>query len=217
MSDRVLPFYVVCDESYSMADHLDLLNDCLDDVYRVVRTDSALAGRARLGMIGFSREARVVAPLSWRPERIARPGLRGGAETNFGAVFTTLRETIERDVERLRAESCSIDRPAVFFLSDGQPTDHADWPTAHARLLDENWPARPRMIAFGIGDADRTTMRRIGTHRAYLSRTGVTPRRVIREFAKTLTSSLILSGATAGGLHVPAQVVGFTSLEPTSA
>ncbi|MGW5718966.1 vWA domain-containing protein [Amycolatopsis sp. NPDC003865] len=217
MPDRVLPFYVVCDESYSMADHLDLLNDCLDDVYRVVRTDPALAGRARLGMIGFSREARVVAPLSWRPERVDKPRLRGGAETNFKAVFTTLRTTIERDVERLQTESCSVYRPAVFFLSDGQPTDHADWPAAHARLVDESWPARPRMIAFGIGDADRTTMSRIGTHRAYLSRTGVTPRRVIREFARTLTSSLILSGAATGELHVPAQVTGYTTLEPTPA
>ncbi|MEV7042125.1 VWA domain-containing protein [Amycolatopsis sp. NPDC051061] len=216
MSDRILPFYVVCDESYSMADHLDLLNDSLDDVYRIVRTDPALAGRARLGMIGFSREARIVAPLSQRAERIGKPGLQGGAETNFGAVFTTLRETIERDVERLRAESCSVYRPAVFFLSDGQPTDHADWPAAHARLVDRDWPARPRMIAFGIGDADRATMSQIGTYRAYLSRTGVTPRRVIREFAKTLASSLLLSGTAGDDLHVPAQVSGFTAVERTS-
>jgi uncharacterized protein YegL len=216
MSDRILPFYVVCDESYSMADHLDQLNDSLDDVYGVVRTDPALAGRARLGLIGFSREARVVAPLSQEAERIGKPGLRGGAETNFGAVFTTLRSTIEQDVERLRAESRSIYRPAVFFLSDGQPTDHEDWPAAHARLVDKSWPARPRMIAFGIGDADRATMSQIGTYRAYLSRTGVTPRRVIREFAKTLASSLILSGTAGDDLYVPPQVPGFTPLQRTS-
>ena len=33
MPEEILPFYVVCDQSYSMADHLDALNDGLAQLH----------------------------------------------------------------------------------------------------------------------------------------------------------------------------------------
>jgi uncharacterized protein YegL len=102
-----------------------------------------------------------------------------------------LYKTIQDDLAELKTNSCTVYRPVVFFLSDGQPTDPTRWPAAHARLVNPNWPARPNIISFGIGDADPTTMAQIGTFRAFIGQTGVTPRAAVREFVKTLAHSII--------------------------
>ena len=167
MPDRVLPFYVVCDESYSMADHLGVLNAGLRELRRCVVADPVLRGRARFCLIGFAEDARVVVPLARLDEFPDVTGLTARAATNFGRVFTTLRQIIERDVRELRTRACEVYQPAVFFLSDGQPTDPAVWQDAYARLVDPGWPSRPKVVAFGIGDADAATIGVIGEFKAF--------------------------------------------------
>ncbi|MFE0027263.1 hypothetical protein [Amycolatopsis sp. NPDC059021] len=212
MPDRILPCYVVCDESSSMADHLADVGTGLRALHGALLADPLVAGTARLCVIGFSETARIVTPLSAPDGEPAWRGPGSGTETNFGVVFSLLRETIQRDVEVLQAESCVVYRPVVFFLSDGQPTDPGLWPAAHARLADRAWPARPRIVAFGIGDADRATIGRIGTHRAYLSTGEASPREAVRVFASTLTSTVVAAGRS-GDVDLPRQVTGFTALE----
>ncbi|MFD9893246.1 hypothetical protein ACFWY9_28200 [Amycolatopsis sp. NPDC059027] len=215
MPDRILPCYVVCDESSSMADHLEDVGTGLRALRGALLTDPVVAGTARLCVIGFSGTARIVTPLSAPDGEPAWRGPGTGTETNFGVVFSLLRETIQRDVEVLQAECCVVYRPVVFFLSDGQPTDADAWPAAHARLADRAWPARPRIVAFGVGDADRATIGRIGTHRAYLSTGEASQREAVRAFASTLTSTVVAAGRS-GDVDLPRQVTGFTALETGS-
>jgi uncharacterized protein YegL len=54
-SEHVLPFYVVCDVSFSMTDHLDALNAALLELHRAVGTDPVVADRTRFCLIGFWR------------------------------------------------------------------------------------------------------------------------------------------------------------------
>lgn len=210
MPERVLPCYVVFDESCSMADHMDSLNTGLRELTGTLLDDPAIAGRTRLCVIGFSETARIVTPLSAPGTTARQRGRATGTETNFGAAFAVLRDTIERDVEALRTASCAVHQPVVFFLSDGQPTDDA-WPTALDGLLDPGWPARPRIVAFGIGDADMTTIARIGTHGAYLSTGDLTPHDTVREFTAALAGSVVTSDPN--DVTVPRQVSGFTALK----
>jgi uncharacterized protein YegL len=210
MPERVLPCYVVFDESCSMADHMDSLNTGLRELTGTLLGEPAIAGRTRLCVIGFSMTARVLTPLSAPGTSTGQRGRATGTETNFGAAFAMLRDTIQRDVEALRTASCSVHQPVVFFLSDGQPTDAA-WPAALAGLQDPDWPARPRIVAFGIGDADMTTIARIGTHGAYLSTGDLTPHDTVREFTAALAGSRVTSESD--DLTVPRQVSGFTALE----
>lgn len=217
MSEHVLPFYVVCDESYSMADHLDTLNAELRGLHHAVMTDHQVAARSWLCLIGFSRTARVLTPLSRLAELTEITGLTAGAATNYSAAFALLRDTIESDVDVLNSQAHTVYRPVVFFLSDGQPTDPASWRAAHARLVDRSWPARPHIIAFGIGDADPRTIRVVGTFKAFMSQDGMTPGKAIREFASTLTSSIVMSGRSTAqaqemGPHIPEQASGFTPI-----
>ncbi len=218
MRDQVLPFYVVCDESYSMADHIDALNQGLRELHRAVGTDPVVAHSTRFCLIGFSSEATVLLPLSRLSEITEITGLSAKGSTNFADVFALLRTTITADVAALKAEAHRVLRPTVFFLSDGQPADPATWPAAHARLTDPTWSARPNVIAFGLGDADAATTRRIGTFRAFMSSSGVSPAAALHEFARALTRSVVQSSTWPGPdaevvLRVPERVSGFTVVE----
>ncbi|MPZ80022.1 MAG: hypothetical protein GEV28_06320 [Actinophytocola sp.] len=217
MPEQILPFYVVCDQSYSMADHLDALNDGLADLHNAVGTDPVVADKTRFCLIGFSGTAEILQPLCRLSDVVSLVGLTTQAATSFGAVFTLLRETIERDVDMLKADAHRVYRPAVFFLSDGHPTDPTSWQAAYERLVDPGWSARPNIISFGIGDADAPTIGRIGTFQAYMSQGGVSPAAALHTFARALTMSVVSSGrVTADGdlvLRVPQRVAGFTALQ----
>ncbi|MGH3881086.1 MAG: vWA domain-containing protein [Actinophytocola sp.] len=217
MPEQILPFYVVCDQSYSMTDHLDALNDGLAQLHRAVGTDPVVADKTRFCLIGFSGTAEVLQPLCRLSDVLEIVGLTTQAGTSFGEAFTLLRDTIENDVELLRADAHRVYRPAVFFLSDGHPTDPATWPAAYERLVAPDWPPRPNIISFGIGDADATTIGRIGTFQAFMSQGGVGPTAALHGFVRALTTSVVRSGGIAqeGGLllQLPEQVTGFTALQ----
>ena len=213
MPEQILPFYVVCDQSYSMADHLDALNDGLAQLHAAVGTDPVVADKTRFCLIGFSGEAEVLQPLCRASDVVGLTDLTTQAATSFGEAFTLLRDTIENDVDELKSRGDQVYRPAVFFLSDGHPTDHQTWPAAYERLIDPDWPARPNIISFGIGDADAGTIGRIGTFQAFMSQGGTTPAAALHNFARALTTSVVRSqddGQVA--LRVPARIDGFTAL-----
>lgn len=173
MGSDVLPCYVVCDVSLSMTDHLADLNAGLREFRGAVHADATIAGVLRCSVVGFAETPRVLQPLHPAARIADLPEPEPCAGTNFGPAFTLLREAIERDVRILKSGRRRVHRPLVFFLSDGQPTDPVTWPAAFAALTDPLWSARPNVIAFGVGDADRDTLARIGTFRTFLGRDGV--------------------------------------------
>lgn len=171
MRNGIVPFYVVCDESYSMADHVVPMNAVLCELRGRILADPVLVETARLCVIGFSDSARVVVPLRRTDESTETIGEMASAATNFAEVFALLRDTIERDIASLVADSYQVHRPTVIFLSDGQATDPAVWSAAYQRLIDPSWAARPRIVALALGDADIATIRRISTVTSPVSRT----------------------------------------------
>ena len=170
MGSDVLPCYVVCDVSLSMADHIDELNTGLREFRGAVH---AVTDRVLCSVIGFGEEPHVVQPLYSMDELDALPPPGASAGTNFGPVFTFLRSVIDADAALLEKHRVRVHRPVVFFLSDGQPTDPVTWPSAFESLTDPAWPRRPRVVTFGVGDADEEALGRIGTFRTYLGRDGV--------------------------------------------
>lgn len=217
MSEQVLPFYVVCDESYSMEPYIDDLNRYLEELHGAVGTDPVVSDKTRFCVIAFSGTAEVLLPLSELSEREEMPGLTAKSATSYLAAFDLLRDTIERDVAMLKGDDHKVYRPAVFFLSDGQPTDGNDWALSHQRLTDPSWGLRPNIVAFGIGEADAAIIRRVGTFKAFIVKEGVNPTSALHEFAKALTKSIVKSGTSVaeGGpvtLQVPERIEGFTEL-----
>ena len=207
MRARILPFYLVCDESYSMSDHLDVVRDSLREVCAAVCADPTARRHTRLCVIGFSSDARVITPLSHRWDEPADFAFQPHGGTNFAAAFLVLRRTISSDVAELLDNGHEVLRPVVFFLSDGQPTDPVAWQRAHARLTDPAWAARPRIVAFGVGDADVRTIGRVGTFKAYLGNGAAGTGQALRQCVRALATTMVRTGAT-----VPVRLDGFTEL-----
>ncbi|MCR6484093.1 hypothetical protein M8542_14825 [Amycolatopsis sp. OK19-0408] len=173
MGSDVLPCYVACDVSLSMADHIDELNHGLREFRGAVHADASIADRVLCSLVGFGDKPYVVHGLYLTGEVTDLPAPGPCAGTNFGPLFPFLRDVIEEDVRLLATHRVRVLRPMVFFLSDGQPTDPVTWPAAFAALTDPRWRLRPRVVTFGVGDADEDALGRIGTFRTYLGRDGI--------------------------------------------
>ncbi|MGW5089044.1 vWA domain-containing protein [Streptomyces coelicoflavus] len=215
---QLLPFYMVCDESGSMAGGgVDAINAALPDLHQEISTNPSVADKTRFALIGFSTQASVLQPLADLSELTQLPSLSAGGVTSFGAAFRLLKDTIEKDVAALKADGHDVYRPVVFFLSDGIPTDEG-WRTELKEL--NAFRYAPKIIAFGISDADAATITEVANFKAFLEQNdSISPAVALREFASSLTRSIVRSATSMsaqGGdgfqLQVDEQVPGFTSL-----
>lgn len=94
----------------------------------------------------------------------------------------------------LKAQGHEVYRPVAFFLSDGIPTDE-DWPIAHRELLNSRYA--PKIIAFGIGDAEAQIIGQVANFRAFIQKdNSVSPAQALREFASSLTRSIVRSASS---------------------
>lgn len=193
---NVLPFYLVCDESYSMhGENLDTVNQTLVQLHYEIGVHPVVCDKTRFGVIGFSDTAEVTQPLADMSEITQLPQLTARGVTSYAAAFKTLKGEIETNVAMLKAEGHRVFRPCVFFLSDGMPTDPMDvWICALQELVAEDNPLRPNILAFGIGDADEDVIAQVGHTRAFAVQPGISPVTALKEFARALTQSIIASG-----------------------
>ncbi|WP_083958286.1 vWA domain-containing protein [Herbidospora mongoliensis] len=218
MSEQVLPFYLVCDESSSMdGPPIDAINQALPELHQEIGGNPVVADKTRFSLISFNHEAQVLLPLSDLSELTQVPGLTASGGTNYQSVFELLRDTITRDVAALKADGHQVLRPAVFFLTDGQPNDNAKWPAAYQRVVDPAWGPRPNILAFGFGQADHATIQHVATVRGFVADGTMGPAGALREFAQSLIRSIVHSGTSAGPgggmtLAMPDKVPGFTTI-----
>lgn len=220
MSQQVLPFYLVCDESASMAgEPVAAVNQSLPDIHYAITSQPAIADKTRFGLIGFAESAHVLLELTQLNKITDMPGLTAGGKTNYGSAFSRVRSTIRKDVKRLKDEGARVFRPTVFFLSDGMPTD-TGWEAEHGALTDPGWDARPNILAFGFGLAELAVMRKVATVRAFMANGEISPADALAEFARTLIRSMIMTSrqpvrlGEQPDLVPPDQVRGFTAYRP---
>ena len=213
---QVLPFYLVCDESGSMfGEPVKAINDSLPELHAEIGSNPTVSDKTKFCFISFNHQAQVLLPLSDLSTVSSIPGLQADGGTDYSSAFDLLYDTITNDVAQLKANQDQVHRPAVFFLSDGQPGD--DWKASYERLTDKNWPLHPNILAFGFGDVDASTLQKVATVRAFIADGTMGPGAALREFAKSLTQSIVNSGSNAtssGGLtlSVPENAPGFTAL-----
>jgi len=217
MGEQVLPFYLVCDESYSMqGEPLDAINQELPNIYHEIASNPVVADKTRLGIIGFSAGAEVLLPLADLNEVQSLVQLTPRGATNYGAAFSLLRATIEQDIRDLKQAGHTPFRPTVFFLTDGQPTD--DWYAAHQKLISPDFRARPTILAFGFGDVQPATLRQVATFRAFIADGDLSPAQALREFARQLLNSVVQSAVASASssngalMAFPEQAKGYTVL-----
>lgn len=213
----VLPFYVVVDVSYSMTQvppggdgvaPLATLNTVVPALKDALDQNPILGDKVRFSLIDFSDDAQTQIPLCdlMNVDNSDIPTLAARAGTSYAAAFTTLRQRIDADTRQLKADGNKVHRPAVFFLTDGEPTDQdGAWQRAFAELTDPSFTARPNVIPFGVGLATKALLDQLvhpaGRMRSFVAREGADPADAIRSMAELLIGSIIASAnsVTTGG------------------
>jgi len=194
---NLLPVYVLADESFSMADYAQDLNRGLASLHETLRAEPMIAAKMRLSILGFSDGVEVRLPLADLRDIEGIPRLRIRNNTNYQAVFEDLLTRIPHDVGMLKTSGYLVHRPAVFFLSDGQPNDDSDWLEPRERLTNKMiTPAAPNIIAFGIGDVLAETILQVATDEkfAFAAMPGTNIGNAIAKFFVALTQSIVQSG-----------------------
>jgi uncharacterized protein YegL len=201
---QLLPVYVVLDESDSMRPNIDELNQGLRSLHSALLLEPMAAAKVRMTILGFSNT--VIARLRRADLRtIDRfEPVRTRADTQYGEVFADLLVRIPSDVALLRQEGYAVHRPAVFFLSDGQPTDEPSWRSAHAKLVDRRRiAAAPKIIACGIGAAQPSTILAVATSSqfAFVTIPGAAIGPAVARFCAALVRSLVQSATSMQTAH----------------
>jgi uncharacterized protein YegL len=202
----LLPVYLVCDLSSSMGSdgRATALDGALLALRDAVWLNPVVSDVARIGVIGFGTDARVLLPLCDVALIDELPALRPGGLTSYAAAFTLLRATIERDIAQLRGDTYQVWRPLVFFISDGEPTDSAaDWRAARDTLVASDFAGRPDIVAFAVGEASPATMATVATSRCFAARTVDGVRQAITGIGDLVIRSVVASSVS-GAVTVPA-------------
>jgi uncharacterized protein YegL len=199
---NLLPVYVLADESYSMFGHAGQLNGGLASLYETVRAEPMIAAKVRLCVLGFSDDVAVRLPLADLRSANALPQMTIRSGTNYHAAFADLLTRIPGNVDDLKDAGYLVHRPAVFFLSDGQPNPdgaNENWVAARHRLTDRaHNPAAPNIISFGIGDVTPQTILDVATapEFAFIAPDDADVGGSIAKFFVALTASIVQSGSS---------------------
>jgi uncharacterized protein YegL len=191
----ILPIYFIADESGSMSDYIETLNDSLVNAIDALQQEPFAVSKVRLSVIGFGSSARTYMPLTEILEIETVPRFSVNGSTSYSSAFRELKNRLPDDIKRLKAGSYLVNRPCVFFLTDGAP-DSDGWESVHADITDRSYPYRPNILAFGIGSAVPDTIRRVATNEkyAFIVATTTSTGEAIAQFSISLSKSLIGSG-----------------------
>jgi uncharacterized protein YegL len=190
----ILLVYFVADESASMKPNIGELNQGLVELHAALQRQPFAASKVRFSIIGFSNTAfTYLEPCDLR-RLTGMPELTPQGLTSYSAAFNELTYRITVDIPSLKGQGFRVHRPAVFFLTDGQPNEHEDWRTVRDSLLAH--PTAPNILSFGIGDADASVVRELATNDqyAFMSARGWDTGEALTEFLTSLTQSVISSG-----------------------
>jgi uncharacterized protein YegL len=161
----VMPFYLICDVSYSMLNDMAALNDCLQRLRRAIVAKPVVDDVAHICIMTFSDTAKVVMPLGQMSEhQVPTLSVEGG--TNYGAAFRELANTIKRDADLLKQQGYKIYRPCAFFLTDGEPLDDDWWDTfkntlTYNRTTGVGMRQHPVFVPYGFRDAPEDVLRKL--------------------------------------------------------
>ena len=213
--NAVLPFYILCDESGSMDANggIDAVNRGLPELHATIAGDPLVSDKCRIGLITFSDIAEELLPLSNLSDVQAMPGCAAKGMTNYGEAFNLLRVVISRDISNMKSQGIQVYRPAVFFITDGEPTD--DWEANHRALTDKNVnPQAPHIIAFGVAGANPAVIGKIGTKAAFIANQGVEPGNALKEILKSLTNTIVNSSSSSSPTLIVQQAPPGTTAVP---
>lgn len=195
----ILPVYIAVDHSWSMSpaenNAIDAANSLIPTIIRTCIKNPLADERARFCVIGFNDRAQVVSPLA-RGTNLASHTFEASSGTSFSEVFKLLKSQMEADYSSLKADGYKVYRPAVFFITDGEPLDNPE--SAFAELVDPNFDRRPNLSVFGLGPNvphEVVETYTAGKGRAFLTADGSGAAEALGGFIEILMQSIVSSTA----------------------
>lgn len=195
---KIFPVFLVIDTSWSMAGRrLDAAQTMAPALLDVCLEDPTIRDKVRVELIEFNASATVVVPAAKASDVRTIPPLRASGGTAYSSAFSLLRQRIEEVCREVIADGFKVLRPAVFFISDGEPTDSArDRDGAFAALVDQDFAFRPNICMFGVGEADQESIAGYKSGKGVAIHIPGDAARALAGIVPVITSSVI---ATAGG------------------
>lgn len=215
---KLLPIYLAVDVSASMTigDRMKSVHEIMPRVVDAIAQNPIISDKVRFGLIDFSEDARVQLPLcDVLDPNLVLPELTTRSLTSYVAAFDLLRTEIGANVAQLKADGFQVHRPAVFFLTDGAPTDEpADVHAAFQRLTTSE--TYPNFVPCGVDQADGQMLQKLihpahgpRAMRMYLMDRGQDAAKAITAIAEILIASVLASGQSMAqgnsGMILPAQ------------
>jgi uncharacterized protein YegL len=207
---KCLPTYMVIDASGSMHKYEQQLNDTLEQVHATLTHNPRISEFAYMSIIAFSSAPQVVIEMTDLENIDVMPQVMCSGTTEYGAVFELLRARIDHDVDQLNAHGLAVLRPAVFFLTDGAPTDKR-WQEAFQRLADRSWRRHPHVITYGFGAAPPDVLGKVATKAAFIAESGVDQASALISAVSSMLNSLVASSQSES-LQIPQSAPGYISL-----
>jgi uncharacterized protein YegL len=190
----VAPFVLVVDRSGSMEATMPAVNRFVPEAIETMRQIPEALESAALGLVSFNHDATVVRRMTWIDEELTRPQFVASGRTSYVQPLARTLELIEQDTPKLGDRGL---QPVIFFVTDARPNleTEPEWLAARARLL--NSRLRPKLVSFGFGDVDESTLKKLASrpNLAELSQHGAID--AIREILNVVTGAVIT--LTGGG------------------
>jgi uncharacterized protein YegL len=155
-----LPCVLVIDGSGSMTGSpIDELNAGLKILEEELKLDDIASQRVQLMVILYGGDNEVEILTQWTDAMaFSAPNLTANGLSPLGAAVDVALKEIESQKARYRANGIAYNRPWLFLLTDGAPTDN-DW-HRHA-LQSRDAEQAGKVICFGIGVGDAADLEKL--------------------------------------------------------
>jgi uncharacterized protein YegL len=156
---RAQPFIFVVDKSGSMNGvPIQAVNQLPEQIAGYMAGDVSCCDIAHISMLSFNDSPHIElanTSLTQLIESGSYPSFTAGGMTNYGAALRELTDHIERTVKDLDGQGYRVNRPIVYFITDGEPTD-SGWEKDFAALTAMKYA--PMVIPLGFGNATAATL-----------------------------------------------------------
>lgn len=184
-----LPCVLLLDGSGSMdGEPINELNAGLRILEEELKKDDIASQRVQLLVIRFGGE-NVEVLTDWTDAMdFTAPNVTASGRTPMGQAVRTGLAKLEEQKTRYRANGVPYNRPWVFLITDGGPTD-TGWPTAASECLAAEQMGKFVFFGIGVGpDADLSTLQQFST-RAPVRMQGIKFREMFVWLSKSTSSA----------------------------
>ncbi|WP_206376863.1 VWA domain-containing protein [Sphingomonas sp. G-3-2-10] len=157
-----LPCVVVLDGSTSMAanDAIGALNEGLKLLEADLKADDVARQRVRILVLRVGAPNDVEVVTDWVDAiEFEAPEIEANGTTPLGAGVRRALDEIETEKARYRDHGIPYNRPWLFVLTDGEPTDR-DWEDAADECRRAEETGRVSVFCVGVGDANMAKLAR---------------------------------------------------------